>query len=118
MNKEGDKPTCTHCQKKGHDSSKCWKLHSELKPKKFRNKEDKNTTAKTIQHDLGSDYGDETKVVDTIIQGKFPSCYVSRNEPFIDERKRSALFHIRVFSIHTKIDIFFYSGSQANLISK
>ena len=38
MKKEGDKPSCTHCQKKGHDASKCWKLHSELNPKKFNNK--------------------------------------------------------------------------------
>ena len=27
VKKEGEKPTCTHCQKKGHDASKCWKLH-------------------------------------------------------------------------------------------
>jgi hypothetical protein len=35
LKKEGDNPTCTHCQKKGHDASKCWKLHPELKPEKF-----------------------------------------------------------------------------------
>ena len=35
VKKEGDKPTYTHCQKKGHDASKCWKLHPELKPEKF-----------------------------------------------------------------------------------
>jgi hypothetical protein len=52
LKKEGDKPTCTHCQKKGHDASKCWKIHPELKPGKFRKKEDKNTTAAVIQHDL------------------------------------------------------------------
>ena len=23
VKKEGDKPTCTHCQKRGHDASKC-----------------------------------------------------------------------------------------------
>ena len=40
VKKEGDKPTCTHCEKKGHDASKCWKLHPELKPEKFQNKED------------------------------------------------------------------------------
>ena len=38
MKKEGDKPTCTHFQKKGHDASKCWKLHLELKLEKFQNK--------------------------------------------------------------------------------
>ena len=35
----------------------------ELKPEKFQNKEDKKTTAPKFQHDLGSDSGDETKVV-------------------------------------------------------
>ena len=35
VKKEGDKPTYTHCQKRGHDASKCWKLHPELKPEKF-----------------------------------------------------------------------------------
>jgi hypothetical protein len=118
LKKEGDKPTCTHCQKKGHDASKCWKLHPELKPEKFRKKEDKKTNVAVIQHDLGSDSGDETKVIATSIQGNIPSCFVSRNEPVVDERKRSELFHIRVISKHTKIDTLFYSGSQANLISK
>ena len=35
VKKEGDKPTCTHCQKKVHDASKCWKLHPELKHENF-----------------------------------------------------------------------------------
>ena len=65
---------------------------------------------------MGSDSGDETKVVSTSIQGKIPSCSVSRNEHVIDERKRSELFHIRVISKHTKNDIVFDSGSQENLI--
>ena len=60
MKKEGDKPTCTHCQRKFHDASKCWKLHPELKHKKFWNKEDKRTNATTIQHDLGLNSEDET----------------------------------------------------------
>ena len=67
---------------------------------------------------MGSYSGDETKVVAASIQDKIPSCLISRNEPVIDERKRSELFHIRVISKHTKIDTLFYSGSQANLISE
>ena len=58
MKKEGDKPTCTNYPKKGHDASKSWKLHPELNPANFQNKEDKKTIASAIQHDLGSDYGD------------------------------------------------------------
>ena len=52
VKKEGDKPTYTHCQKKGHDASKCWKIHPKLNNKKFQKKEDKKTTRITIQHDL------------------------------------------------------------------
>ena len=57
-------------------------------------------------------------MVSTRVQGKIPSCYVSINEPIIDERKRSELFHIRVITKHTKIDTLFYSGSQVTLISE
>ena len=67
---------------------------------------------------MGSDSGDETKVIATSIQGNIPSCSVSRNELVIDERKRSELFHIRVISKHTKIETLFDSGSQANWISE
>ena len=34
------------------------------------------------------------------------------------EKERIELFHIRVVSKHTKIDILFDTGSQANLISE
>ena len=54
-------------KKKGHHASKCWKLHPEIKPEKFRNKEDKKTTVGANQHDLRSDSWDETKVVATSI---------------------------------------------------
>ena len=104
--------------KKGHDASKCWKLHPNLKPEKFQNKEEKKNIVAAIQHDLGSDSGDETNIFDTSIQGKNPSMSISKHEPVIDERKRSELFHIKVIYKHTKIDTLFYSGSQENLISE
>jgi len=31
-----DRPTCTHWQRIGHEKARCWKLHPELKPKKFQ----------------------------------------------------------------------------------
>ena len=70
VKKEGEKSICTHFQKKGHDASTCWKLHPKLKLEKFWNKEEKKITATTIQHDLGSDSGDETKIISTSIRGK------------------------------------------------
>ena len=103
---------------KCHDASKCWKLHSKVKPKKFQDKEDKKTNVAAIQHDLGSDFGYENKVIPTSIQGTNPSIFVSKNEPIVDERNMSELFHIRVISKHTKINTIFYSGSQANFISE
>ena len=59
---------------KGHDVSKCWKIHPELRPKKYGGNKDKakakaKATAAAIQ-DLGSDSGDETKVTAAGIQGK------------------------------------------------
>ena len=35
MKKEGEKPTCSHCKKEGHDDSKCWNLHPEKRPKRY-----------------------------------------------------------------------------------
>ena len=62
VKKEGERPTCTHCKKDGHEESKCWKLHLELRPKKFQKKGKRKTTA-IVQQDLGSDSGDETKII-------------------------------------------------------
>ena len=54
IKKEGEKVTCKHCSKEGHDETHCWKLHPELRPKKPNNK-GKQNNASTTQHDLGSD---------------------------------------------------------------
>ena len=51
IKKEGEKITCKNCSKEGHDEAHCWKLHPEMKPKKFNNKGKKKTTA-TTQHDI------------------------------------------------------------------
>jgi hypothetical protein len=111
-------------KKEGHVEAKCWKLHPELRPKRFGNKKGNKKTTATIQKDLGSDSGDETKIMAMGIQGTSSSASSSSNthslkyETMHDERKRSELFHIRVISKHTKIDTLFDSGSQANLISE
>jgi hypothetical protein len=53
VKKDEDKPTCSHCRKKGHEEAKCWK-NPKLRPKKFQDKgKQKNTTS--TQPDLGSD---------------------------------------------------------------
>ena len=41
-----------------------------MRPKKLKNK-DKETTTTTIQHDLGSDFGDETKIITMGLKGKY-----------------------------------------------
>jgi hypothetical protein len=73
-----------------------------------------------VQHDLGSDSGDEERITTIGMQGKdsFYACSISLNESHDDDNKRSALFHIRVVSKHTKIDTLFDPGSQVNLISE
>jgi hypothetical protein len=115
-----EKPTCKHCKKVGHDEDHCWILHPELKPKKYANQGRKNTTAATVQVDLGSDSGDETKVVAMGIRGiNYVASTSSSNSDVVnDECKRSELFHIRVITNNVKVDTLVDSGSQANLISE
>jgi hypothetical protein len=122
IKKEGEKFTCKHCSKDGHDEDHCWKLHPERRPKKFGNK-GKSKTTTTIQHDLGSDSGDETNITTMGYQGNgsITSTSSSSNNNLNvtrQEKERIELFHIRVVSKHTKIDTLFDTGSQANLISE
>jgi hypothetical protein len=122
VKKEGEKLTCKHCSKDGHDEDHCWKLHPEKRPKRFNNKGKTKTTA-TVQHDLSYDSGDETKITAMGFQGKdsiastSSSSSNSLNETQ-QEKERIELFHIKVISKHTKIDTLFDIGSQANLVSE
>jgi hypothetical protein len=122
IKKEGEKFRCKHCSKDGHDEDHCWKLHPERRPKRFGNK-GKSKTAATIQHDLGSNSGDETNITAMGYQGKgsIASTSSSSNSNLNvtrQEKERIELFHIRVVSKHTKIDTLFDTGSQAKLISE
>ena len=58
IKKEGEKLVCKNFSIEGHDENHCWKLHPEMKPKRYNNK-GKQKTAATTQHDLGEDSGDE-----------------------------------------------------------
>jgi hypothetical protein len=117
--REGGKPPCTHCKTSGHDEEHCWRLHLEKKLKQFGGK-GKTKTVSTVQQDLGSDSGDEGKITAVGVQGKdsIHSSSSSNDESHVDERKRNALFHLRVVSKHTKIDTLIDLGSQVNLISE
>jgi hypothetical protein len=121
VKKEGEKISCKHCSKDGQDKDHCWKLHPEMRPKKF-NKKTKPKTVATTQHDLGSDSGDETKITAMGFQGKDSIASTSSSSSSLNEtqheKERIKLFHIRVISKHTKIDTLFDTGSQANLMSK
>jgi hypothetical protein len=122
VKKDDEKPSCSHCKKKGHDDDHCWKLHLELKPNWARHQKGKKKTT-TIVQDLGSDFDDETKVTTMGIKGIFSvassSCASSSKDNVIpDERKRNEPFHIQVISKHTKIDTLVDNGSQVNLISE
>ena len=44
VKKEGEKTICQHCSKVGHDETHCWKLHTELMPKKQNNKGKKDNS--------------------------------------------------------------------------
>lgn len=64
----------------------------------------------TIHHDLGLDYGDETKISTMVTKGKeaiasTSSLNIQNNTP--NEESRIELFHVRLISNHTKIDALF-----------
>jgi hypothetical protein len=83
-------------------------LHSEKKPKWFKEKKGRKKVSTTTQPtDLGSDSGDETKIIVIGFSGNISYGFSSR----------SKLFHIRVIMKHTNIDTLLDSESQANLIS-
>jgi hypothetical protein len=97
-------------------------LHPKLRPKKFKDKGKQKTVAST-HHDLGSDSGDESKIMgigskDISTINSNSSVQYSKMESDIDQKKRSELFHVRVIIKHTKLDTLFDNGSQVNLISE
>ena len=76
---------------------------------------------------MGSDSGDETKIVATVTKGKvvakaskegvMAGTNTENNSNNVsNEGNKIELFHIRVISKHTRIDTLFDSGSQENLI--
>ena len=79
IKKEREKLSCKHCSKDGHDGDHCWKLHPKKIPKKFNNKEKPNIAA-TVQHDLGSDSKDETKITTMGLQGKNYITNINENQ--------------------------------------
>lgn len=113
--KGDDRRTCTHCQKIGHDEARCWKIHSELKPRKLQTRKGEKKAETTIQQrlGLGSDSGDEGKINIMVTIGKISeaSTSSSSNITQLNEGKRIELFHIRVTSKHTMIDTLFDTGS-------
>lgn len=87
-------------------------------PKKFNNKGKQKTTA-TIQQDLGSDLGDETKITAMGMKVKASNARtISSSKPIEcqNDKEKMELFHIRVISKNTKVGTLFDSGSQVNLI--
>ena len=123
---EGEKPTCSHCQKKGHAEEKCWKLHPELKPKWFKKDQKGKQKSTTVVQDLGSDSSDEATISTMGLKGKsfvnstIDVSYASTSKSHVvpEDGKRCELFHIRVIRKNTKIDTLIDSRSQVNLISE
>lgn len=117
---DGATPSCMHRNREGHDEDHCWKLHLELRPKRFSGK-GKQKIVETAQQDLGSDSDDETLITAMRAKGtpsvnnSFDSITSTSylNESASNERKRNELFHSRVIIKHTTLS---NSGSQANLI--
>lgn len=73
-----------------------------------------------VEKELGSDSGDETKIIVMGLKGQHVESTSSSNScnNTPNEYKREELFTLRVISNHTRIDALLDSGSQANLIPK
>ena len=105
------------------------KLHLELRPKKYGGYKDKGKAKKVVVvlWDVGSNSSDDSKLSTIGIQGKGEGISVShhsrtsvdvQSSSSWDEKKRGQLFHVRIITKHTKIDVLFYSGSQVNFVSE
>ena len=78
--------------------------------------------------DIGSDSEDEKKISIVAVKGKaivgndsnigFSCASTSKYHDDSKDRKKNALFHIRVITKKTKIDTLIDNGSQSNLISE
>jgi hypothetical protein len=84
VKKEEEKLSCKHCSKNGHDEDHCWKLHPEMRPKKFIHK-GKSNTATNTQYDLSFDSGDETKFTALGFQGKDSIASTSSSSSSLNE---------------------------------
>ena len=119
VKREKGKITCKNCLETRHDEDHCWELYKELKPDRLKAKE-KGKIVDIAEKDLGSNSRDETKITAMGLKGQHVESTSSsnRHNNTPNEDKMEELFTIRVISNHTKIDVLFNSGSQANLISK
>jgi hypothetical protein len=121
VKKEGEKFTCKHCSKEGHDEDHYWKLHPERRPVWQQQQREVKDGCECCTR-LGSYSGDETKITPMGYQGNNSVASTSSSSKenvnvTQQEKTRIELFYIRVISKHTKIDTLFDSGSQDNLIS-
>ena len=91
VKKEGEKIICKHCSKEGHDEDHCWKLHLEMRPKLFNDKEKEKISATTQQY-LGSDSGDETKIIALGLKGRDSiACTSSSSKPIETQNERERI---------------------------
>ena len=63
----------------GHDESRCWKLHPQLKPKTLLKEKDEKKENAAIQQDLGFDSGDERRITAIVSTGKTSDTSSSSN---------------------------------------
>ncbi|XP_038973019.1 uncharacterized protein LOC120105044 [Phoenix dactylifera] len=106
---------CEHCKISGHEKGKCWKLHPELFPKKWK-KDDKSkraavTTVFTEAVELGRVEGVDKSL--SLMVG--PKETVS-NPPTVPDEKEE-LFTLRIQVKQEVIEAIVDTGSQKNLIS-
>ena len=80
-------------------------------------------TVASAHRDLGSDFGDESKIMEIGSKGvsiihSNSSVQSTKLESDTNQKKISEIFHVRVTIKHTKVDTLFDNGSQVILISE
>jgi hypothetical protein len=58
-----ERPTCSHCKRKGYEEEQCWKIHLKLRSKKFQDK-GKHHIFSSNRKDLRSYSRDESNIME------------------------------------------------------
>jgi hypothetical protein len=59
---QGDRPRCDHCGRLGHAADRCWMKHPELRPNRFKRKDNEQGTAGDSKRNKVGQNGDKSQI--------------------------------------------------------